>query len=98
MHLPMRYTICISLFYPYLFLIYISPVKCGAAPRRLMAAGRGRTIMLYQWFMGRNGWLRLKMSYGMIDMISHYIDSWRRCGCTGFPVLQPAVSTKPDRI
>ena len=62
----------------YLFLIYISPVSGAQLPRRLMAMLAGAvSIMLYQWFMGRKRVVETAKDVlcGMIDMISHYIDS-----------------------
>ena len=62
----------------YLFLIYISPVSGAQLPRRLMAMLAGAvSIMLYQWFMGRKRVVETAKDVlcGMVDMISHYIDS-----------------------
>lgn len=39
----------------YLFLVYISPADAGQLPRRLLSMLTGAvSILLYQWFMGRN--------------------------------------------
>lgn len=39
----------------YLFLVYISPASAGQLPRRLLGMLAGAvSIILYQWFMGRN--------------------------------------------
>lgn len=72
----------------YLFLIFISPVNAQQLPKRILAMLAGAlSIMLYQWFMGRN-----KVRETARDVLTEMIDEV--CKASSYKLGK--VSDKPD--
>lgn len=74
----------------YLFLIFISPVNAQQLPKRLSAMLAGAlSIMLYQWFMGRN-----KVRETARDVLTEMIDEV--CKACSYKLCE--ASDKPDTV